>query len=53
MALGAFLTVPIIQVIKETDTVTVGQYVALGLGILAAVFNYRPEKSNVRNEDRG
>lgn len=52
IALGCFLGVTIIQVIKETDTVTVGQYVALGLGILAAVFNYLPEKGDVRNEDR-
>ncbi|GAB5526584.1 MAG: hypothetical protein Roseis2KO_44560 [Roseivirga sp.] len=52
IALGCFLGVTIIQVIKETDTVSTGQFVALGLGILAAIFNYLPEKKGVSDQDR-
>lgn len=52
IALGCFLAVTLIQVIKETDTVSTGQYVALGLGTLAAIFNYLPEKSDISNQDR-
>lgn len=52
MALGCFLGITIIQVIKSFDTVTTGQFVALGLGLLAAVFNYLPEKKDITNQDR-
>lgn len=52
MALGCFLTVTIIQVIKETDSVSTGQYVSLGLGIVAAIFDYLPEKKGVADQDQ-
>lgn len=52
MALGCFLGITIIQVFKSFDTVTTGQFVALGLGLLAAIANYLPEKKGVTNEDR-
>ncbi len=52
MALGCFLGITIVQVFKSFDTVTTGQFVALGLGLLAAIANYLPEKKGVTNEDR-
>lgn len=52
MTLGCFLGVTLIQVFKSYDSVTTGQFVALGLGLVAAVFNYLPENKGATDQDR-
>lgn len=51
MGLGCFMVVTLVQVFKEFDSVTTGQFVALGLGGIAAIADYMPEKKDAPQED--
>ncbi len=52
LALGAFLGVTIVIAIKDPGSLSVGQWVSLGLGLIAAAVNYWPEPKNTTNKDR-
>ena len=52
LALGAFLGVTIATAIKEPALLSGGQWLALGLGLIAAAVNYWPEPKDTTYEDR-